>query len=93
MNKSFQALCARLQAAGVPDARFDAAQLYRFVTGRDPRLDDGPDEEEARRLKNWRYAAPHGNRCSICWGSGFPGFYPESGAGSPLPAGRQRSGL
>lgn len=51
MNKSFQALCARLQAAGVPDARFDAAQLYRFVTGRDPRLDDGPDEEEARRLE------------------------------------------
>lgn len=51
MNKSFQALCARLQAAGVPDARFDAAQLYRFVTGRDPRLDDGPDEAEARRLE------------------------------------------
>lgn len=51
MNKSFQSLCARLQAAGVPDARFDASQLYRFVTGRDPRLDDGPDEAEARRLE------------------------------------------
>ena len=25
--------------AGVPDARFDAVQLYKFVTGRDPRLD------------------------------------------------------
>ena len=23
--------------AGVPDARFDAVQLYKFVTGRDPR--------------------------------------------------------
>ena len=50
MNTAFQALCARLQAAGVPDARFDAAQLYRFVTRRDPRLDDGPTEAEAARL-------------------------------------------
>ena len=50
MNAAFQALCARLQAAGVPDARFDAAQLYRFVTGRDPRLDKGPTEAEAARL-------------------------------------------
>lgn len=50
MNTVFQALCARLQAAGVPDARFDAAQLYRFVTGRDPRLDDGPTDAEAARL-------------------------------------------
>lgn len=50
MNTAFQALCARLQAAGVPDARFDAAQLYRFVTGRDPRLDDGPSDAEAQRL-------------------------------------------
>ena len=50
MNAAFQSLCARLQAAGVPDARFDAAQLYRFVTRRDPRLDDGPTEAEAARL-------------------------------------------
>lgn len=51
MNAVFQTLCARLQAAGVPDARFDAAQLYRFVTGRDPRLDDGPTPAESARLK------------------------------------------
>ena len=50
MNAAFQALCARLSAAGVPDARFDAAELYRFVTRRDPRLDDGPTEAEAARL-------------------------------------------
>lgn len=50
MNTAFRALCARLEAAGVPDARFDAAQLYRFVTGRDPRLDDGPTPQEAARL-------------------------------------------
>ena len=37
--------------AGVPDARFDAAQLYTFVTGRDHRLDDGPNAEEASRLQ------------------------------------------
>lgn len=39
-----------LTAAGVPDARFDAAELYRFATGRDPRLDDGPSAAEAARL-------------------------------------------
>lgn len=39
-----------LTAAGVPDARFDAAELYRLVTGRDPRLDDGPSAAEAARL-------------------------------------------
>ena len=38
MNASFQQLCEKLSAAGVPDARYDAAELYRFVTGRDPRL-------------------------------------------------------
>lgn len=50
MNAAFQALCARLTAAGVPDARYDAAELYRFATGRDPRLDDGPTAAEAGRL-------------------------------------------
>ena len=50
VNTAYRALCARLQAAGVPDAHFDAAQLYRFVTGRDPRLDDGPTPVEAERL-------------------------------------------
>ena len=34
----------------MPDARFDAAELYRFATGRDPRLDDGPSAAEAARL-------------------------------------------
>ena len=39
-----------LTAAGVPDARFDAAELYRFATGRDPRLDDGPSAAAEARL-------------------------------------------
>lgn len=50
MNTAFQALCAQLAAAGVPDARFDAAELYRLVTRRDPRLDDGPTDAEAAQL-------------------------------------------
>lgn len=50
MNAAFQALCARLSAAGVPDARFDAAELYRFVTRREPRLDSGLSPDEAARL-------------------------------------------
>lgn len=51
MNTVFRALRARLEQAGVPDAAFDAEQLYRFVTGRDPRLEDAPGTEEARRLE------------------------------------------
>ena len=51
MNTAYQSLCARLMMAGVPDARFDAAQLYTFVTGRDHRRDDGPTAEEASRLQ------------------------------------------
>lgn len=50
MNAAFQKLCAKLTAAGVPDACFDAAELYRLATGRDPRLDDGPSAAEAARL-------------------------------------------
>lgn len=50
MNAAFQKLCAMLTAAGVPDARFDAAELYRLATGRAPRLDDGPSAAEAARL-------------------------------------------
>ena len=50
MNAAFQKLCAKLTAAGLPDARFDAAELYRLATGRDPRLDDGPSAAEAARL-------------------------------------------
>ena len=51
MNTVYQNLCARLMMAGVPDARFDAVQLYKFVTGRDPRLDDGPTPDETSRLR------------------------------------------
>ena len=51
MNAAYQKLCARLMMAGVPDARFDAAQLYTFATGRDHRLDDGPTAEDASRLQ------------------------------------------
>ena len=51
MNAAYQKLCARLMMAGVPDARFDAAQLYQFVTGRDHRLDDGPTADETARLQ------------------------------------------
>ena len=50
MNASFQQLCEKLSAAGVPDARYDAAELYRFVTGRDPRLDAAPTPAEAEKL-------------------------------------------
>ena len=64
MNAAFQALCARLAVAGVPDARFDAAELYRFVTRRDPRLDDGPTEAEAA-WPRWPTAALRGSRCNI----------------------------
>ena len=51
MNTAYQSLCARLMMAGVPDARFDAVQLYKFVTGRDPRLDNGPTPGEASSLR------------------------------------------
>ena len=51
MNTAYQSLCARLMMAGVPDARFDALQLYKFVTGRDPRLDNGPTPDEASSLR------------------------------------------
>ena len=33
---------ARLTAAGCPDADYDAAELFRLVTGRDVRLADAP---------------------------------------------------
>lgn len=39
-----------LRAAGCPDADYDARELYRFVTGRDPRFDDGPTPDESARL-------------------------------------------
>lgn len=40
-----------LEAAAVPDASFDARELYRLAVGRDPRLDDTPlTAEYAARL-------------------------------------------
>lgn len=40
-----------LEAAAVPDASFDARELYRLAVGRDPRLDDTPlTGEYAARL-------------------------------------------
>ena len=50
MVSAHRALRQRLEAAGCPDADFDARELYRFVTGRDPRLDAGPTPAEAARL-------------------------------------------
>lgn len=50
VNGALRAAAARLEAAGCPDAAFDARELYRFVTGRDPWLDDGPTPGEAARL-------------------------------------------
>ena len=52
MNAAYQKICARLIMAGVPDARFDAAQLYKLATGRDHRLDKtGPTAAEQSRLQ------------------------------------------
>ena len=46
-------LTGRLRDAGCPDPSFDAAWLLRYVTGRDPRLDDTPlSESEAARLED-----------------------------------------
>lgn len=43
---------ARLEAAGCPDADFDARELFRLAAGRDPRLSDRPlSPEETDRLE------------------------------------------
>lgn len=43
---------ARLTAAGCPDADYDAAELFRLVTGRDVRLADASlTEAQAARLE------------------------------------------
>lgn len=39
-----------LEAAGCPDADYDARELYRLATGRDGRLDDGLSSGEAETL-------------------------------------------
>lgn len=41
---------AELEAAGCPDADFDARELYRLATGRDSRLDDSLSAEEGQKL-------------------------------------------
>lgn len=44
---------ARLTAAGCPDADYDAAELFRLVTGRDVRLADAPlTEAQAAQLES-----------------------------------------
>ncbi len=51
-RQTLAALTERLARAGCPDPAFDAAWLLRFVTGRDPRLDDAPlSKSEAARLE------------------------------------------
>ena len=43
---------AQLAAAGCPDADFDAGELFRLATGRDPRLSEAPlTEAEAATLE------------------------------------------
>ena len=45
-------LRARLKASGCPDPGFDARELLRLATGRDPRLDDSPlSPAEAQALE------------------------------------------
>ena len=45
---------ARLEAAGCPDADFDARELFRLAAGRDPHLSDQPlSPAEARRLEQF----------------------------------------
>lgn len=39
---ALRAVRAALEAAGVPDAAFDARELYRLAVGREPRLDNAP---------------------------------------------------
>lgn len=51
VNEALRAAAARLREAGCPDAAFDARELYRFVTGRDPWLDEAPTPAEAARLE------------------------------------------
>lgn len=41
-REALQAVRTALETAGVPDAAFDARELYRLAVGRDPRLDNTP---------------------------------------------------
>lgn len=52
---------ARLTAAGCLDADYDAAELFRLVTGRDVRLADAPlTEAQAARLESSACAGRRG---------------------------------
>ena len=57
---ALRAVRAQLEAAGVPDADFDARELYRLATGRDPRLDAAPLPAAAAA----RLAALTARRCA-----------------------------
>lgn len=41
-REALRAVRTALETAGVPDAAFDARELYRLAVGRDPRLDNTP---------------------------------------------------
>lgn len=62
----------RLEAAGIPDAAFEAAQLYMLATGRDARLSGGApltafeQKKLDARVKN----GVRGSRCNICAANG-----------------------
>ena len=57
---ALRAVRAQLEAAGVPDADFDARELYRLAAGRDPRLDAAPLPAAAAA----RLAALTARRCA-----------------------------
>lgn len=46
-REALRAVRAALETAGVPDAAFDARELYRLAVGRDPRLDNTPLHPES----------------------------------------------
>lgn len=53
MNTAYQSLCARLMMAGVPDARFDAVQLYKFVTAVTRAWTTAPPPTRLRACGSW----------------------------------------
>ena len=56
-----------LQAAGCPDADYDARELLRIAAGKDPRLLFDP---LTRAWRNWRLSACSGCRCNTWQESG-----------------------
>ena len=66
-----------LQAAGCPDADYDARELLRIAAGKDPRLLFDPltrpqakGTATANPWRNWRLSACSGCRCNTWQGSG-----------------------